>query len=326
MEEGEMIMKSKQEESSLHIDTDGSSNGNPPERCPRPLYSWDSTQEDHTIPHHHQDKEPKGIKAEIKEEETLVSGAQQSMEEEEMIMKSKQEEFSHYVKTNGLHVYPDCDAKNNDVKECFPGVNPIPQNIHHRPYHLETARDPSNPEEPPGQSHTGTSDIHLRSADPSLSCMECGKSFKIKSKLLIHLKTHTNMTFTCSECGKSFSEKKEFLRHQRRHIGDNSYSCSECGKCFTDKRSLLNHQEAHTGERSYSCPEYGKCFRWKIQPLRHKITHTGDYPYSCSECGKRFAAKGKLLIHQRIHTGERPYSCSECGKCFIAKPNLLAHQ
>ncbi|CAI9576230.1 unnamed protein product [Staurois parvus] len=24
---------------------DGSSNGNPPERCPRPLYSWDSTQD-----------------------------------------------------------------------------------------------------------------------------------------------------------------------------------------------------------------------------------------------------------------------------------------
>ncbi|KAM5140317.1 uncharacterized protein ACMZJ9_014135 [Mantella aurantiaca] len=27
---------------------------NPPDRCPRPLYSWDSTQEDLTIPHHHQ--------------------------------------------------------------------------------------------------------------------------------------------------------------------------------------------------------------------------------------------------------------------------------
>ncbi|KAM5127334.1 uncharacterized protein ACMZJ9_020770 [Mantella aurantiaca] len=33
---------------------DGSSNRNPPERCPRPLYSQDSTQEDLTIPHHHQ--------------------------------------------------------------------------------------------------------------------------------------------------------------------------------------------------------------------------------------------------------------------------------
>ncbi|KAM5125002.1 uncharacterized protein ACMZJ9_022512, partial [Mantella aurantiaca] len=33
---------------------DGSSNRNPPERCPCPLYSQDSTQEDLTIPHHHQ--------------------------------------------------------------------------------------------------------------------------------------------------------------------------------------------------------------------------------------------------------------------------------
>ena len=27
---------------------------NPSERCPRPLYSRDSTQEGHNIPHHHQ--------------------------------------------------------------------------------------------------------------------------------------------------------------------------------------------------------------------------------------------------------------------------------
>ncbi|CAI9557962.1 unnamed protein product, partial [Staurois parvus] len=32
------------------ISTDGSSNGNPPERCPRPLYSRDSTQEHQEIP------------------------------------------------------------------------------------------------------------------------------------------------------------------------------------------------------------------------------------------------------------------------------------
>ncbi|CAI9535753.1 unnamed protein product [Staurois parvus] len=37
---------------------DGSSHGNPPERCPRPLYSRDSTQEGHTIPHHHQSEIP----------------------------------------------------------------------------------------------------------------------------------------------------------------------------------------------------------------------------------------------------------------------------
>ncbi|PIO28720.1 hypothetical protein AB205_0177430 [Aquarana catesbeiana] len=102
MEEGEMTMESKQEESSLHMDTNGSSNGNPPERCPRLLYSRDSTQEDHTIPHHHQGEELKDIKVEDKEEEEerLVSGDQQSMEEGEMTMESKQEESSLHMDTS----------------------------------------------------------------------------------------------------------------------------------------------------------------------------------------------------------------------------------
>ncbi|PIO12253.1 hypothetical protein AB205_0038610, partial [Aquarana catesbeiana] len=58
---------------------------NPPERCPHPLYSGDSTQEDHTIPHHHQSGDPIDIEFEVKaeeEEETYVRDDQQSMEED----------------------------------------------------------------------------------------------------------------------------------------------------------------------------------------------------------------------------------------------------
>ncbi|PIO11749.1 hypothetical protein AB205_0209030 [Aquarana catesbeiana] len=47
---------------------DGSSNGNPPERCPRPLYSRDSTQEDHTILDLHQSGSLRDPKVEVKEE------------------------------------------------------------------------------------------------------------------------------------------------------------------------------------------------------------------------------------------------------------------
>ncbi|CAI9548180.1 unnamed protein product [Staurois parvus] len=52
---------------------------NPPERCPHPLYSRDSTQEGHTIPHHY-----KVVKVEVKaeEEEAYVRDDQQSMEED----------------------------------------------------------------------------------------------------------------------------------------------------------------------------------------------------------------------------------------------------
>ncbi|PIO15172.1 hypothetical protein AB205_0065640, partial [Aquarana catesbeiana] len=70
----------------LYQDTmvESSSYRNPPERCPRPLYSWDSTQEDHTIPHHHQGEDLIVIKVEVKseEEERYVRDDQQSMEED----------------------------------------------------------------------------------------------------------------------------------------------------------------------------------------------------------------------------------------------------
>ncbi|XP_077322315.1 uncharacterized protein LOC143956062 [Lithobates pipiens] len=40
----------------------------PPERCPRPLYSQDSTQEGHTIPHHHQSANLEDFNIIVKEE------------------------------------------------------------------------------------------------------------------------------------------------------------------------------------------------------------------------------------------------------------------
>ncbi|CAI9612878.1 unnamed protein product [Staurois parvus] len=63
---------------------DGSSHGNTPERCPRPLYCRDSTQEGHTIPHHYNGEDLIDIKVEVKveEEEAYVRDDQQSMEEE----------------------------------------------------------------------------------------------------------------------------------------------------------------------------------------------------------------------------------------------------
>ncbi|XP_077322148.1 uncharacterized protein LOC143955899 [Lithobates pipiens] len=61
---------------------DGSSNGNPPERCPRPLYSRDSTQEDHTIPHHHQSGNLRDPKVEVKEEIKEEDDEDGGMEEE----------------------------------------------------------------------------------------------------------------------------------------------------------------------------------------------------------------------------------------------------
>ncbi|PIO12391.1 hypothetical protein AB205_0184320, partial [Aquarana catesbeiana] len=64
---------------------DGSSNGNPPERCPCPLYSRDSTQEGHTIPHHHQSGNLRESKVEVKEEIKEEDDEDGMMEESEYL-------------------------------------------------------------------------------------------------------------------------------------------------------------------------------------------------------------------------------------------------
>ncbi|PIO10414.1 hypothetical protein AB205_0221960, partial [Aquarana catesbeiana] len=74
------------EQKDLYQDTmvESSSYTNPPERCPRPLYSRDSTQEGHTIPHCYKSGDPIDIEFEGKaeEEERYARDDQQSMEED----------------------------------------------------------------------------------------------------------------------------------------------------------------------------------------------------------------------------------------------------
>ncbi|XP_077322193.1 uncharacterized protein LOC143955941 [Lithobates pipiens] len=76
---------------------DGSSNGNPPERCPRPLYSRDSTQEGHPIPHHHQSGNLRDSKVEVKEEIKEEDDEDGVMEEEHKdLYQDTMEESSRY--------------------------------------------------------------------------------------------------------------------------------------------------------------------------------------------------------------------------------------
>ncbi|PIO22712.1 hypothetical protein AB205_0120790, partial [Aquarana catesbeiana] len=67
----------------------GSSNGNPPERCPHPPYSRDSKQEDHTTPHHHQSGNQRDSKVEVKEEIKEEDDEDGVMEESESLKEHK---------------------------------------------------------------------------------------------------------------------------------------------------------------------------------------------------------------------------------------------
>ncbi|CAI9616908.1 unnamed protein product, partial [Staurois parvus] len=122
---------------------DGSSHGNPPERCPRPLYSRDSTQEGHTIPHHHQSGDPIDIEFEVKaeEEEAYVRDDQQSMEEDGITGTFIEEDTPTEISTvhgremrktseDCLTLSPDWKVEDEDITQYSPGENPAPSNVH----------------------------------------------------------------------------------------------------------------------------------------------------------------------------------------------------
>ncbi|XP_073441610.1 zinc finger protein 90-like [Dendrobates tinctorius] len=84
------------------------------------------------------------------------------------------------------------------------------------------------------------------------SCDICPKSFRNRSSLYKHKKTHLGVRpFRCDHCHKTFSHNYGLLRHKRAHTGERPFECSLCRKRFYRKDTLEKHQIVHAKQRSF---------------------------------------------------------------------------
>ncbi|MCJ8728295.1 hypothetical protein PDJAM_G00002810 [Pangasius djambal] len=157
-----------------------------------------------------------------------------------------------------------------------------------------------------------------------LRCRDCGKSFRYRSVLELHMRIH-NRGYQCHVCKKSFRFSSYLQQHLIIHSGKKPYKCPDCGKDFAFLQNMKTHQRLHQ-QKPFRCTQCRKGYSDESQLQRHMLCHSGDKPHKCHICNKSFGLAYLLRDHLNTHTGERPHRCQECHKSFPWLSSLLVHQ
>ncbi|PIO13027.1 hypothetical protein AB205_0210400, partial [Aquarana catesbeiana] len=345
----------------LYQDTmvESSSNRNSPERCPRPLYSLNSIEEDHTIPHHDQSGNLRDPEVEGKEE-TIEDDEDGVMEESEFpkgrkdLYQNTMEESSTYrsppercphpqYSTQEGHTIPHHDQVDEDL-----GLKIVQWEDE-----LDIKVEEEEEEEPVRGDQQSMEEVgklaEIKEKESSLDISsENGHDIQFTSKR--HLPSHpiynTEDNATTQRSRRmdpvpghlkvlpdmrspdlSVPEEPSVdnLENVTRQRNKKMFSCPECNKSFTTKAYLAIHKRIHDGPRPFVCLECGRSFISNSYLLRHQRYHSELRPYPCLECGKSFKEKSVLVQHLRIHSGDRPFPCSECSQRFVQKAHLRRH-
>ncbi|XP_077321935.1 uncharacterized protein LOC143955696 isoform X2 [Lithobates pipiens] len=344
---------------------DGSSNGNPPERCPRPLYSRDSTQEAHTIPHHHQSGNLGdyniAVKEEFKEEDEEYGVMEQFSERHKDIMEPPSNRNPPERCPCPLYSR-DPTQEDHTIPHCYKGEDLMDIKVEVKAEEEEEryVRDDQQSMEEDGITGTFIEEdtpTEISTVDgremrkTSEDCLTLSPDCKVEDEDITQYSPGENPTTSNvhpaphSVDGPSYSSYPEEPQTVRDGAGPSYSSYPEEPQTVRDGAgpSYSSYPEEPQTVRDGAGPSYSSypeepqtvrdgagpsysSYPEEPQTVRDGAILPTNKRFSCTECGKCFSTTSNFYRHQRSHTAEKPHSCPECGKCFSEKSNLYKHQ
>ena len=140
--------------------------------------------------------------------------------------------------------------------------------------------------------------VHL---EEDTHCIECGKTFKNRFKLHVHVtRIHSSDVQNCELCpGRTFSSLHNLKRHKSQvHLkAGKEVPCEKCGKVFYSKTNLKKHiLTVHEGLKQYVCDKCGT--------KMSKFSNLSDHRLKVH--GKKFPSS--YFYYDLIKNGQHPFT------------------